>query len=67
METLTLSALGAVRLTSLMGKTDGRAEIAIGLIDGPVFLGHPDLTIGRLQEVPGKLRGTCARAGLQLA
>jgi len=31
------------------------------LIDGPVFLGHPDLAIGRIQDVSGTLRGTCAR------
>jgi subtilisin family serine protease len=62
METLTVGPLDTVRLTSLMDRTGGRPEIAIGLIDGPVFLGHPDLTVGRIREVPGKLRGTCARA-----
>jgi subtilisin family serine protease len=62
METLTIGPLGTVQLTSLMNITVGRPEIAIGLIDGPVFLSHPDLTVGRIQEVPGKLRGTCARA-----
>jgi subtilisin family serine protease len=62
METLTLGPLGTVQLTSLMDRTAGRPEIAIGLIDGPVFLSHPDLTAGHIREVPGRLRGTCARA-----
>jgi subtilisin family serine protease len=62
MKTLTIGPLDTVQLTSLMDRTAGRPEIAIGLIDGPVFLSHPELTVGRIQEVPGKLRGTCARA-----
>lgn len=62
METQTLGPLGAVRLTSLMGRTTGRPEIVIGLIDGPVFLSHPDFAGHSIQEVPGRLRGTCARA-----
>lgn len=62
MATLTLGPLATVQLTSLMDRTSGRPEIVIGLIDGPVFLSHPDLTADRIQEVPGRLRGTCARA-----
>jgi subtilisin family serine protease len=45
-----------------MDRTAGRPEITIGLIDGPVFLSHPDLAVDRIREIPGTLRGTCARA-----
>lgn len=45
-----------------MDRTNGRPEIRVGLIDGPVFLTHPDLAHQNIQEVPGKLRGTCSRA-----
>jgi subtilisin family serine protease len=62
METQTVGLLDVVRLTPLVAKTDGRPEIVIGLIDGPVFLTHPDLTGQNIQEVPGRLRGTCAHA-----
>ena len=57
-----MGALDAVQLTPLMERTSGRAEIRVGLIDGPVFLTHPDLAQKNIQEVPGKLRGTCSRA-----
>jgi subtilisin family serine protease len=40
--TSTSSALDVVGLSSVMGRTLGRAEIVIGLIDGPVAK-HPDL------------------------
>jgi len=51
-----------VQLTPLMDRTSGRPEIRIGLIDGPVLRTHPDLASQNIQEVPGKLRGTCSRA-----
>ena len=56
-----MGALDAVQLTPLMDRTSGRAEIKVGLIDGPVFFTHPDLAQQNIQEVPGKLRGTCSR------
>lgn len=62
METLVKGPLDVVRLTSLTEIARGRPEIAIGLIDGPVLLTHPELAGQSIQEVPGKLRGTCARA-----
>jgi hypothetical protein len=36
-----------VRLTHLIERGSGRAEIAVGLIDGPVAVGHPDLATTR--------------------
>lgn len=46
-------ALNAVGLLALMERTSGIPEVTIGLIDGPVALGHPDLASGRLHYVPG--------------
>jgi subtilisin family serine protease len=51
-----------VRLTQLMGRTDGSAEIMIGLIDGPVALNHPDLAVERIHALPGKSTGACTRS-----
>jgi subtilisin family serine protease len=45
-----------------MQRTEGRAEIAIALIDGPVALGHPELSGAAVREIPGKLKGTCANS-----
>ena len=57
-----MGPLDAVEPAPLMDRTSGRPEIAIGLIDGPVLLSHPELARENIQEVPGKLRGTCGRA-----
>jgi subtilisin family serine protease len=62
MKAQTIGPLDVVRLTPLVVKTDGRPEVTIGLIDGPVLLTHPDLAGHNIQEVPGRLRGSCARA-----
>jgi subtilisin family serine protease len=57
-----MSPLDLVRLTPLMERTSGSADIRIGLIDGPVAVAHPDLAEARIREVPGRLAGTCTRA-----
>ena len=57
-----MGPLDVVKLTPLMDRTSGRPEICIGLIDGPVFVTHPDFAAQNLHEVPAKLGGTCARA-----
>jgi subtilisin family serine protease len=56
-----LDVLDLVKLTRLMEFTSGRPEVTVGLIDGPVAIGHPDLASENIREVPGKLSGTCAR------
>jgi subtilisin family serine protease len=43
--------LSLVGLSPLMNRTAGSADVAIGLIDGPVALDHPALTRGRVREV----------------
>jgi subtilisin family serine protease len=55
--------IDVVRLGPLMQRTSGVPRIAVALIDGPVALDHPDLAADRIREIPGVLRGTCARAG----
>jgi subtilisin family serine protease len=51
--------LELVKLGPLMDRTRGRPEIAIGLIDGPVAMDHPDLVQQRMQTVPGKIGAAC--------
>ena len=54
--------LDLVGLPRLMARTSGRPEIAIGLIDGPAALDHPDLVAENIREVPGELPAVCADA-----
>ena len=55
-----MESLDLVKLTPLMELTSGNPDITIGLIDGPVALGHPDLTGEAIREVPGVSNGRCA-------
>jgi subtilisin family serine protease len=55
-----MGPLDLVNLTPLMERTSGRAEIKVGLIDGPVAVGHPDLTGQNIREVAGKFAGACS-------
>lgn len=55
-------SLDMVRLSGLMKRGQGRPEITVALIDGPVALNHPDLSGSTIREIPGKLNGTCTRA-----
>src|SRR5712692_974679 len=57
-----MTPMDLVKLTALMERTSGRAEIKIGLIDGPVAINHSDLATENIREIPGKLSGTCAQA-----
>ena len=57
-----MSPLDLVKLSALMQLTSGRAETMVGLIDGPVAMGHSDLAAEKIREIPGRLRGTCDRA-----
>jgi subtilisin family serine protease len=59
---LNMGPLDLVNLTPLMARTSGRAEIKIGLIDGPVALDHPDLAAHNIHQVPGKQSGACSTA-----
>ncbi len=57
-----MGALDVVRLRPLIERTPGRPEIAIGLIDGPVLLDHPELRGQQLRTVSGKTGAACSRA-----
>ena len=57
-----MNPLDLVKLTALMAVTDGRPEIAVGLVDGPVALDHPDLASENVREIPGTLPCECAQA-----
>jgi subtilisin family serine protease len=57
-----MGPLDLVNLPPLMARTTGRAEIKIGLIDGPVALDHPDLAAQNIHQVPGKSSSACSTA-----
>jgi subtilisin family serine protease len=54
-------ALDLVKLLPLMGRTSGRREITIALIDGPIAKGHPDFENRNISELPGAGGGSCSR------
>lgn len=56
-----MNALELVRLTDLMKRGQGRPEVTIALIDGPVARDLPELARATIREIPGKLKGTCSR------
>ncbi|HZR67781.1 MAG TPA: S8 family serine peptidase [Burkholderiales bacterium] len=56
------AALELVRLTPLMERTSGRAEVLIGLVDGPVAMNHPGVASHNIREIPGSMSGACSRA-----
>jgi subtilisin family serine protease len=53
-----MDPLELVGLPGLMGQTRGRAEVVVGLVDGPVALDHPDLATGNLRTLAG-IPGAC--------
>jgi subtilisin family serine protease len=55
-----MTPLGLVKLPDLMDLSAGRSEVTIGLIDGPVALGHSDLA-DNIREVTGAA-AACAQA-----
>jgi subtilisin family serine protease len=55
-----MTALGVVKLPSLMALSSGRPGIAIGLIDGPVAVGHSELA-GNIRDVSG-VAAACSQA-----
>jgi len=57
-----MSPLDLVRLSALMERTQGRREITVALVDGPVALNHPDLAGASIRELPGKPKGACSLA-----
>ena len=58
-----MNPLDLVRLSPLMERSQGRPQIGVALIDGPVVMDHPDLAGATIREVPGELSGSCTRTG----
>ena len=56
-----MNPLDLVKLTALMERTSGRAEVVIGVLDGPVALNHPDLASENIRSMPGGLPVTCTQ------
>lgn len=56
-----MNPLEWVKLSALMERASGSPEVAVGLIDGPVFAQHPDLAGGHIAPVGGKISATCAQ------
>ena len=48
-----------VRLGALMELSSGRGDVAVGLLDGPVATGHPDLADADIRAVGRGQGGTC--------
>jgi subtilisin family serine protease len=57
-----LDPLELVGLPGLMALTQGRGEVVVGLLDGPVTLNHPDLATRTVRTLTG-ISGTCRDSG----
>jgi subtilisin family serine protease len=55
-----MGPLDFVNLSPLMARTIGRAEVTIGLIDGPVATDHPGLAGSEILVVKGQYSGVCS-------
>jgi subtilisin family serine protease len=56
-----MTPLDLVKLPKLMNLTSGRSEIAVGMVDGPIAIGHADLARSSIREAAGDARGQCAQ------
>jgi subtilisin family serine protease len=54
--------LDLVKLTPLMKRTCGQPQIAIGLVDGPLWLAHPDLAGQNIRRVSESAGAVCSQA-----
>jgi subtilisin family serine protease len=57
-----MNGLKLVRLSDVMARTSGRADLRIGLIDGPVRLEHEDLAGARIREIARSVGASCTSA-----
>lgn len=55
----TLDCLELVQITRLMPLTEGRSDVVIGLIDGPIAIDHPDFSIERIRQLPQQHSANC--------
>ncbi len=56
-----MDPLQLVQLPALMSRSQGRPEIAVALIDGPIVLDHPDLSQSKIKHVVAGIGGICSR------
>ncbi len=56
-----MTPLDTVGLSPLTGRTRGKREIVIGLIDGPVALDHPDLADSIVRQVSSHAGAGCSK------
>ena len=56
-----MGLLELVGLSPLMSRGQGRREVAVALVDGPVARDHPDLAQSAIRELPADVRGACSR------
>ena len=54
--------LELVKLLRLMERSSGRSQVAIGLIDGPVAMDHPDISGANIREVSRQHSAACSLA-----
>ena len=57
-----MTPLDLVELTPLINRTSGRADVTIGLIDGPVAMDHPELTTDHIRKLDGNGDASCTRS-----
>jgi subtilisin family serine protease len=58
-----MTPLELIKLPLLMARTAGHPDVTIGLIDGPVAKGHPDLESQNIRELPGSGESNCVELG----
>jgi subtilisin family serine protease len=56
-----MTPLDLVALTPLINRTSGRADVTIGLIDGPVAMDHPELATDRIRKLSANGDASCAQ------
>lgn len=61
--TMGMDALEMVRLAPLMSRSEGRSEVVLALIDGPVAHDHPDLAESKIREISIDIRAFCSHLG----
>src|SRR5262249_10038327 len=59
-DALLMNALDLIKLAPLMARTSGSPAVKIGLIDGPVAIRHPDLTVENLREIRGSSKSAAS-------
>jgi hypothetical protein len=55
-----MTPLEMVRLPPLMALTSGKADVVVGLVDGPVFLDHPELASAHIRTL-ADVNHTCTQ------